>query len=158
MVDVNPDQVTTLIKVHSLLFNSFNSILTRLQLVMASNVFYFLCNWAVKHSLLLFYSEIVRENRLYRISIYIMHFVAFGFGLSSILVNLFQCRPFNKAWRGDQVKGYCVNLNMFFYFNAPIMLATDLVLYIMPVVFTWHLQLRRPQRVGLNCLFGLGGL
>lgn len=158
MVDVNPAQVPTLVKVYSLPSPSSSSILTRFQLVMASNVFYFLCNWAVKHSLLLFYSEIVRENRAYCLSIYIMHFVAFGFGFSSILVNIFQCRPFNKAWRGNEVKGYCVNLNLFFYFNAPIMLATDLVLYIMPVVFTWHLQLRRPQRVGLNCLFGLGGL
>ncbi|KAF2794663.1 hypothetical protein K505DRAFT_303555 [Melanomma pulvis-pyrius CBS 109.77] len=129
---------------------------TLVKLVIASNVFYFLCNWAVKHALLLFYSEIVREKK-YRGSIYFMHFVAFGFGLSSILVNIFQCRPINKAWNSD-VPGFCVNLNIFFYCNASIMMATDIVLYVMPVVFTWHLQLRRPQRVGLNALFALGGL
>ena len=123
---------------------------------MASTVFYFLCNWAVKHALLLFYSEITREKN-HQISIYIMHSVAFGFGLSSILVNIFQCRPFHKAWDQD-VPGFCVNLNIFFYFNANIMLATDLVLYIMPVIFTRNLQLRRPQRIGLNGLFALGGL
>lgn len=38
------------------------------------------------------------------------------------------------------------------------MLATDIVLYAMPVAFTWHLQLRRTQRIGLNCLFALGGI
>jgi hypothetical protein len=158
MVDIDRSDVPTLVKVHGILHQLSNFILTHKQLIMTSNVFYFLCNWAVKHSLLLFYSELVRENRVYRISIYIMHFIAFGFGLSSILVNVFRCRPFNKAWRGDEVKGYCIDMNTFLYFNAPMMLAMDLVLYIMPVVFTWHLQLRRPQRVGLNCLFGLGGL
>ncbi|KAF2736366.1 hypothetical protein EJ04DRAFT_490170 [Polyplosphaeria fusca] len=126
------------------------------KLVMASNVFYFACNWAVKHALLLFYSEITREKK-HIVSIYIMHFVAFGFGLSSILVDLFQCRPFHKAWDGD-TPGYCVRLDIFFYINGSIMLTTDLILYIMPVVFTWNLQLRRPQRIGLNALFALGGL
>ncbi|KAF2467071.1 uncharacterized protein BDR25DRAFT_292866 [Lindgomyces ingoldianus] len=127
-----------------------------IKLIIASNVFYFTCNWVVKHALLLFYADIVREKK-YRGSIYFMHFVAFGFGLSSILVNLFQCTPFRKAYHSN-ISGHCVNLNIFFYCNASIMLATDLVLYAMPVVFTWNLQLRRPQRIGLNCLFALGGL
>ncbi|KAF2266678.1 hypothetical protein CC78DRAFT_531479 [Lojkania enalia] len=124
---------------------------------MASNVFYFLCNWAVKHALLLFYSEIVRDNKWYKGSIYFMHFVAFGFGLSSILVNIFQCRPIRKTWDAD-APGWCANMNMFFRLNSIIMLTTDLVLYTMPVIFTWHLQLRRPQRIGLNALFALGGI
>ncbi|KAF2872534.1 hypothetical protein BDV95DRAFT_606136 [Massariosphaeria phaeospora] len=124
------------------------------KLILASNVFYFLCNWAVKHALLLFYSEIAREKK-YLYSIYFMHFIAFSFGLSSILVNIFQCRPFNKVWR-DDLPGYCVNMPVFFYFNSSIMLITDIVLYAMPVVFTWHLQLQRQQRIGLNFLFGLG--
>jgi hypothetical protein len=105
---------------------------------------------------LLFYSEIVRDGK-YEISIWLMHFIAFGFGLSSILVNIFQCRPFHKAWDPD-VPGYCVNMGLFLRFNSAIMLATDFVLYAMPLVFTWHLQLRRAQRIGVNCLFGLGGL
>ncbi|KAF2204748.1 hypothetical protein GQ43DRAFT_360272, partial [Delitschia confertaspora ATCC 74209] len=117
--------------------------------------FYFACNWFVKHALLLFYSEIVTERK-YQISIYIMHFVAFGFGLSSVLVNIFQCTPIAKAYL--PMEGHCVSMFNFLYFNAPMMLATDMVLYIMPVVFTWKLQLRRRQRIGVNCLFALGGL
>lgn len=49
------------------------------KLLLASNVFYFLCNWAIKHALLLFYSGITREHT-HRISLYIMHGVAFSFG------------------------------------------------------------------------------
>ncbi|KAF2272706.1 uncharacterized protein EI97DRAFT_198234 [Westerdykella ornata] len=126
------------------------------KLILASNTFYFLCNWAVKHALLLFYSELVREKS-YTYSIFFMHFVALGFGLSSILVNIFQCTPVARAW-DPNVPGWCVNFDLFLRFNAPIMLATDLVLYAMPVVFTWNLQLRRQQRIGLNFLFSLGGL
>lgn len=128
----------------------------RYKLTIASNTFYFACNWAVKHALLLFYSEIVRDRK-YEGSIWFMHFIAFGFGLSSILVNVFGCRPLHKAWHKG-IPGSCVDVGLFLRFNSVIMLATDLVLYIMPVVFTWNLQLRTPQRLGLNILFGLGGL
>jgi len=86
-----------------------------------------------------------------------MHFVAFGFGFSSILVNIFQCTPVAKAYT-SAMGGYCVNMGDFLYANSSLMMATDLVLYIMPVVFTWNLQLRRAQRFGVNFLFGLGSL
>jgi hypothetical protein len=78
-------------------------------------------------------------------------------GLSSVLVDLFRCRPFNKAFY-PEIQGYCFNMDAFYYYNSSMMLATDVVLYAMPVVFTRNLMLRRAQKVGLNCLFGLGGL
>ncbi|KAF1976035.1 hypothetical protein BU23DRAFT_456738 [Bimuria novae-zelandiae CBS 107.79] len=126
------------------------------KLLLASNVFYFTCNWAVKHALLFFYSEITRE-RTHRISINIMHGVAFGFGLSSVLADVFRCRPFNKAVY-PEIPGYCINSGIFYYFNSSMMLATDIVLYAMPMVFTRNLKLRRTQKIGLNCLFALGGV
>ncbi|KAF9738797.1 hypothetical protein PMIN03_002600 [Paraphaeosphaeria minitans] len=126
------------------------------KLLLTSNVFYFLCNWAIKHALLLFYSEITRE-RTHRIAIYTMHGVAFSFGLSSVLVDLLRCRPFKKAFYAD-MEGYCFNMDAFYLYNSSMMLATDVVLYAMPVVFTKNLMLRRAQKVGLNCLFALGGL
>lgn len=126
------------------------------KILMASNTFYFLCNWAIKHALLLFYADLTTSRSHLRL-ICLMHFVAFGFGLSSILVDLFQCRPMRKNWdRG--VEGWCADKNAFYYANAAIMLVTDCVLYGMPLVFTRGLRLRRKQRWGLRCLFGLGGL
>jgi hypothetical protein len=46
----------------------------------------------------------------------------------------------------------------FHLFNSSFMLATDTVLYVMPLVFTWNLRLQRAQRIGLNIMFALGGL
>ncbi|PVH94637.1 hypothetical protein DM02DRAFT_539082 [Periconia macrospinosa] len=125
-----------------------------LKIIFSSTFPYYICNWAVKHALLLFYAEI-SFARSHRILMYIMHFVAFGFGLSSILVTVFQCTPVRKAWQLE-LDGHCINFIIFSYINASIMVITDLVLYIMPVVFTRNLQLRRAQRIGLNCMFGMG--
>jgi hypothetical protein len=130
MVDIDMAQWPALVKVNlRVLCTTLYA--DMMQIIMASNTFYFLCNWAVKHALLLFYLELTCTPRCIHL-IYFMHFVAFGFGFSSILVSVFQCRP--------------------------IMLVTDCVLYAMPLVFTWGLQLRSRQRWGLKILFGLGGL
>lgn len=123
---------------------------------MASRIFYFICNWAVKHSLLLFYATLT-VDRFPRLSINIMHFVAFGFGMTCIFVTIFQCHPISRTWEGPDNE-HCLNLNDFNYFNSCFMLATDLVLYAMPLVFTWKLNVSRPQRIAVNFLFALGGL
>ncbi|KAF2692205.1 hypothetical protein K458DRAFT_11279 [Lentithecium fluviatile CBS 122367] len=129
---------------------------TLIKILMASNTFYFLCNWSVKHALLLFYHELATTPAQVHL-ISLMHFIAFGFGVSSILVDLFQCQPIRKKW-AKSVEGWCADENAFYYANAGIMLATDCVLYSMPLVFTRGLTLRWKQRWGLRCLFGLGGL
>jgi hypothetical protein len=129
---------------------------TLIKLLMASNTFYFLCNWAIKHALLLFYADLTTSRAHLRL-IYGMHFVAFGFGLSSILVDLLQCAPVRRTW-DRRVEGWCIDKNAFYLANAGIMLATDCVLYAMPLVFTRGLRVTRNQKWGLRCLFGLGGL
>lgn len=126
------------------------------QFAMVSRIFYFICNWAVKHSLLLFYSTLTID-RIPRLSINIMHCIAFGFGMTCIFVTIFECHPISKIWYDPDPK-YCVNMNDFNYFNSCFMLATDLILYAMPLVFTWHLNVSRPQRIAVNFLFALGGL
>ncbi|KAF1940959.1 hypothetical protein EJ02DRAFT_348877 [Clathrospora elynae] len=127
------------------------------KLVMVSQIFYFICNWSVKHSLLFFYTDLTID-RWPRRSIYAMHAIAFAFGCTCIGATIFQCSPINKMWNDANVDGKCIDVNAFNYFNSCFMLATDLVLYAMPLAFTWNIQLRRPQRIAVNMLFALGGL
>lgn len=116
---------------------------------MATNMF-------VKFALLFFYKNLAYEP-WHHYLVWIMQFVAFGFGVSSILVVVCQCVPITKLWHSGQ-PGTCIDLLAFLYSNALIMIANDIILYVMPVVFTWKLHLRRPQRIVLNLLFALGAL
>lgn len=126
------------------------------QLVIATCVFYFACNWAIKHSLLLFYSSFTID-RWPRISVYFMHGVAISFGLTCIVTVIFQCSPVSAEWDLKR-HGRCINVMAFHLFNSSFMVATDTVLYVMPLVFTWNLRLQCAQRIGLNIMFALGGL
>lgn len=125
-------------------------------MVTAALFFYFMCNWAVKHSLLLFYSELTFEP-WHRRFIYVMHGFAFAFGLSCVIIGICQCVPVQKLWN-NKLEGFCIDNNSFGYYNSIFMLLNDLVLYIMPVIFTWNVRLRLSHRIAVNCLFALGGL
>ncbi|EMD96498.1 hypothetical protein COCC4DRAFT_150086 [Bipolaris maydis ATCC 48331] len=127
-----------------------------LKMVMASLFFYFMCNWAVKHSLLCFYSELTFEHSHY-IFIYVMHVLAFMFGFSCVIIGIFQCLPVQKFWN-NEIEGFCIDTNSYNYYNSIFMLLNDIVLYIMPVIFTWNVHLHRSHRIAVNCLFALGGL
>lgn len=108
----------------------------------------------VKFALLMFYLETTYQRR-YLYTIWFMIVAAFGFGVSSILVVLFQCVPLDKLWNQSK-SGQCVNIIAFLYANACIMITNDVVMYIMPIAFTWNLPLQKTQRVVLNLLFALG--
>ncbi|KAH7073600.1 hypothetical protein BKA63DRAFT_415533 [Paraphoma chrysanthemicola] len=127
-----------------------------LKLVMSSGVFYFACNWAVKHSLLLFYYGLTIDGWP-RFSIYFMHGVAVAFGLTCIFTSIFQCWPIRAMW-DSSVPGHCIHIMEFHLFNSSFMIATDVVLYAMPLVFTWNMQLQKVQKICLNALFALGWL
>lgn len=119
-------------------------------------IFYFLCNMFVKFGLLIFYLRTTYE-RIHVYAIWFMLFVSFGFGVSNVFVMAFQCLPLAKLW-DPTLPGTCVNILPFYYANTYIMIAIDSIMYVMPMIFTWNLALRRPQRIVLNLLFALGSM
>jgi len=126
----------------------------RPQLFTGLFVSYFLCNLFVKLSLLSFYRLLSRDQKFYRI-ILVMSVISIGFGVSSILVFLLQCLPMAKQWN-PTLPGTCINLDAFLYSNAIIMICTDLVLYILPIMIVREVQLSRAKAAAMNVLFAMG--
>ena len=123
---------------------------------MAIMIVYMACNMFVKLALLAFY-RLLTYDIVHRRMIAVMTFVAIGFGLSSILVLVFQCRPVSAAWQIDLTKArHCMNIEAFYYSNASIMIGNDLVLYIMPIIFTRNLHVNKTKRIMINLLLSLG--
>ncbi|KIY00366.1 uncharacterized protein Z520_04051 [Fonsecaea multimorphosa CBS 102226] len=130
------------------------------KLIIATFPPYFLCNMFVKHAWLTFYYGLA-QTRAQRYFIHLMQFSAVAFGLSSVLVVLLQCVPLNYAWRryheptNGHENGKCVDLLDYFYFNASFMIANDVVMYLIPMVFLWKVQTLREHRFSLYALFGI---
>jgi hypothetical protein len=110
----------------------------------------------VKHAILEFCKDLSPDHKAHGF-INFMHIISAGFGISNVVVELTQCHPFKKNFY-QSLPGHCIDIIAFFYSNGIIMLITDLILYALPVALTWDIQLRRLQRIGLYCLFALGGL
>jgi hypothetical protein len=155
-VRIHNEQPYLKVRLCQFLFNSGIPLLTMRQLDMASRLAYFICNWSVKHSLLFFYAELTIDRWPCRF-IHAMHAIAFAFGCTCIGATIYECSPIRKSWDVNTI-GSCINIDAFNYFNACFMLATDLILYAMPLIFTWNLHLLRTQRIAVNFLFALGVL
>ncbi|KAF2756759.1 hypothetical protein EJ05DRAFT_502251 [Pseudovirgaria hyperparasitica] len=126
------------------------------QAVLVTNIFYLSCNMLVKLSLLQFYRDLTMSTPAHYF-IHFMTFVSVGFGASSIIVVLAQCVPMARIF-DPTVPGTCSNIRFmdFSISNGFLMMGIDTVLYAMPVVFTWNLQVSRASKVGLYFVFGLG--
>ncbi|KAK6384385.1 hypothetical protein LTS17_001948 [Exophiala oligosperma] len=132
------------------------------QLLIAVLPPYFLCNMFVKHAWLTFYYALAR-TRTQRWIIHFMQLVAFGFGISSILVILLQCIPLSHVWTRardppPEDDAHCVNLMAYFYFNAAFMVVNDTVMYMLPVFLLRNVDMLRGHRWGIYTLFAVGGV
>jgi hypothetical protein len=88
--------------------------------------------------------------------IYFMEVASMCFWLGSLLATVFQCIPLSAVWDYSIDDAWCIDIVQFYNANAGIMIGMDTILYLMPIIFTWHLRLCRAQKIGLNVLFSLG--
>lgn len=110
----------------------------------------------VKLSLLSFYLRLSPE-KTFRTVVYIMMVVSVGLGIGSIMTIALQCLPISMLW-DDSLQGTCIDITVFYYANAGINIATDLIIYSIPISTLWRLKMPTLQKIGLCSIFCLGAL
>lgn len=117
---------------------------------------YVLALGTIKMSFCLLYLHIF-PGKKFRIGCWLLLAIFIAHTIAETLVVLFQCTPVHKAWDATGlVEGTCVNMNIFYYANFGIKLASDLALFTMPIPKVLQLRLSMGKRVGLAVMFGLG--
>lgn len=79
--------------------------------------------------------------------------IAWGVGITVTL--LLACRPLAAYWN-SRVAGQCLQMVTFTYFTNIFNLATDVIIFILPVPMIWHLQLQTKKKLMLSFIFCLG--
>ena len=74
-----------------------------------------------------------------------------------MFLEIFQCRPRKKIWN-PMMAGTCININQTFVATGVINVVDDWVILILPLVWTWKLQLRTKQKIGVSLIFATGFL
>lgn len=114
--------------------------------------------WIVKYSILAFYWRLFSASRRStRIIIWTLAAFVTCWGISVVLLTIFQCVPVGSIWSitDGARKCYYDNFQLFVGLSIPHIL-TDVVLLGIPVPLIWNLHLYRSRKVVLTAVFALG--
>lgn len=127
-----------------------------LQLDFVTMLAYVLALGTIKMSFCLLYLHIFPGER-FRVACWWLLAIIVTQTVAETLVVIFQCTPVDKAWDATGlVEGTCVDMNIFYYANFAVKLASDLALFTMPIPKLVHLRMSVGKRVGLVVMFSLG--
>ena len=93
----------------------------------------------------------------FRLAVKIIAAVMVVWWVATILADTLICIPIEHNWN-PTVPAHCGDKQLLAIIPPIPWIATDVVILIMPLPMVWNLQMPRLQRVGLACLFLLGGL
>ncbi|KAK3393540.1 hypothetical protein B0H63DRAFT_505413 [Podospora didyma] len=110
---------------------------------------------ATKIAFLLQYYRIFGTPYMRRVILIALALVAM-WSISQLLVVIFSCTPIEKFWLGDSVPGTCIPNLPFWYINAAGNIATDVVVFVLPLPALSRLNLRMTQKLMLLGIFSLG--
>lgn len=109
----------------------------------------------IKTSMIGLYWRLFGLKRSFRIVVYIVGVIVWGWGLSVALEAFLLCTPFESTWN-QTIPGHCGNRTAAFIAAGVLNLLTDILVLSLPVTHIWKLQLRIGQKAGLIMVFSLG--
>jgi hypothetical protein len=77
-------------------------------------------------------------------------------GIMTVLIGLFICRPFAFNWDPTIPGGKCGNQNAGYASVGVVDIVTDLVIMILPIPMVLNLHLPTANKIGLCSIFGFG--
>jgi hypothetical protein len=81
-----------------------------------------------------------------------------SYGIWGIFSAIFTCIPIHAFWDFGYAGAKCLDKKFMWFFNASLNLLTDIILVALPMPVLKQLDLPKKQKIGLMCIFGLGGL
>ncbi|KAK4231149.1 hypothetical protein QBC38DRAFT_495898 [Podospora fimiseda] len=112
---------------------------------------------AIKITFLLQYHRILSNTPKTRRIILSAGTLVALWSISQLLVVIFTCTPIEKFWLADTIPGgKCIPNLPFWYINAAGNIATDIIVFIVPLPALSKLNLRKTQKLALLGIFCLG--
>ena len=104
------------------------------------------------------YMRIFTTPRIRRFC-WIMVGILVVYGLWTVIGSALMCIPAQTFWRAqDYPNGKCLDQKIFWFTNASLNIATDVLIFAIPMPLLGALQLPKRQKIGLMVVFGFGAL
>ncbi|KAI9753570.1 MAG: hypothetical protein M4579_005087 [Chaenotheca gracillima] len=108
-----------------------------------------------KLSMLFLYLRIFTDKNLRRLT-YGSIGLIIGWGISSVLVTIFECIPVQANWNKLMPGAVCINDSAFWYAFAITNTVTDALIFALPIREVFKLKLAPREKMGLIGVFALG--
>ncbi|MCJ1389190.1 hypothetical protein MMC18_002045 [Xylographa bjoerkii] len=125
--------------------------------LLANETLWSLVNTLIRISVLLFISRVFSPIRLLRIWSYSLIVLSVLYGMVSVLEIFLICRPLAAAW-DNNINGECGQEVLSYVVLETFGLMLDLIILVLPLRPIWRLHLPLGRKVGLSCIFSIGGL
>ena len=109
-----------------------------------------------KVAILIFYLRL-NPARKFRIAVYTLLFIVWGWMTAIVLATIFQCQPINKLWQ-PLVPGQCDITGRLFLSNSILNVITDFFVLLIPIPMVIRLQVSTRQKWVVLGLFTVGSL
>lgn len=130
--------------------------ITYLQIVWLSSIFYNACLGFIKISVLALYRRL-GDPTLKKVATFMIFVVGCQAG-ANVLACIFQCTPVSAAYDTNILpeNKKCVNINAFYLANAAVNIMTDVLTYTLPIPLVMKLKVPGRQKISLAIILGLG--
>jgi len=123
--------------------------------IYAFTVFYNPSLMATKSAILLLYLRMASAHRFFKIASAVILAIVNVAGIVLTFLNIFQCRPISAAY--SNTEGKCIDIVSMYLASAPVNVATDLAILLLPLPILTALRMESRQKVVLVTTFIVGG-
>lgn len=110
-----------------------------------------------KAAILLLYLRLFSINSIFKYLTWATFFLVFGYLFSNFLTQIFGCSPSAKYWN-PELGGHCINYAVAGHVYGAMNLASDFLVFILPLPMIWQMNLSLKEKVGVSVIFMAGAL
>ncbi|KAI1142681.1 hypothetical protein F5Y05DRAFT_126815 [Hypoxylon sp. FL0543] len=110
-----------------------------------------------KTSILLLYLRLFHVHRWFRFTTLVLIAYIWLWGISELLVAIFQCKPIRYQW-DKSIEGHCIDQLSYYRWVSVPNIIHDIAMLVLPAPVVWKLQVRLRQKLALSCVFLIGSI
>ena len=122
-----------------------------------ADMIYLISVLGYKMSILILYLRLFAVNRIFRYLTWSTMLFVVGYLSANLFTQIFGCSPRSKYWNPD-IPGHCINYTKAGLAYGSMNIASDLLIFVLPLPIVWRLKLSRREKAGVSIIFMSGAM
>ena len=128
-----------------------------IQWINDADMIYLVSLLGYKISILILYLRLFAVNKIFRYLTWSTMFFVAGYLTANLWTQIFGCSPRSKFWLPD-TPGHCIDYTKAGHAYGAMNVASDLIIFILPLPIVWRLKLTRREKAGVSVIFMSGAV